>query len=52
VWRAAGETENTQVNIEDWLELDEGDPGFQLLTGKFSAVIFYFLYCHHHYLHY
>jgi hypothetical protein len=30
--RAGGETETTQENIQDWLELDEGDPGFQLLT--------------------
>jgi hypothetical protein len=29
--RAAGETETTQENIQDWLELDEGDPRFQLL---------------------
>jgi hypothetical protein len=27
VLRAAGETETTQENIQDWLELDEGDPG-------------------------
>jgi hypothetical protein len=33
VLRAGGETETTQENIQDWLELDEGDPGFQLLTG-------------------
>jgi hypothetical protein len=26
VSRAAGETETTQENIQDWLELDEGDP--------------------------
>jgi hypothetical protein len=32
VLRAAGKTENTQENIQDWLELDEGDPGFQLLV--------------------
>jgi hypothetical protein len=31
---AAGETETTQENIQDWLQLDEGDPGFQLLTEK------------------
>jgi hypothetical protein len=31
VLRAAGETETTQENIQDWLELDEGDPEFQLL---------------------
>jgi hypothetical protein len=28
--RAAEET--TQENIQDWLELDEGDPGFQFLA--------------------
>jgi hypothetical protein len=41
--RAAGETETTQENIQDWLELDEGDPGFQLLTEvEIAAVIFLF----------
>jgi hypothetical protein len=30
VLRAAGETETAQGNIQDWLQLDEGDPGFQL----------------------
>jgi hypothetical protein len=34
VLRAAGETETTQENIQDWLELDEGNPGFQLLTEE------------------
>jgi hypothetical protein len=38
VLRAAGETETPQ----DWLQLDEGDPGFQLLTEEeIPAVIFY-----------
>jgi hypothetical protein len=32
VFRAAGETETTQKIIQDWLELVEGDPGFQLLV--------------------
>jgi hypothetical protein len=42
VLRAAGETETTQENIQDWLELDEGDPGIQLLTEEeISAVIFF-----------
>jgi hypothetical protein len=37
----AGATETTQENIQDWLELGEGDPGFQLLTEEeISAVIF------------
>jgi hypothetical protein len=31
--RAAGETETTQENIQDWLQLDEVDPRFQLLTS-------------------
>jgi hypothetical protein len=29
VLRAAGETETTKENIQDWLE---GEPGFQLLA--------------------
>jgi hypothetical protein len=32
--RAAGETENAQENIQDWFELDETDPGFQLPTKE------------------
>jgi hypothetical protein len=43
--RAAGETETTQENIQDWLQLDEGDPGFQLLTEEeISALIFFYLF--------
>jgi hypothetical protein len=38
VLRAAGETETTQESIQDWLQLDEGDPGFQLLTEKEIAL--------------
>jgi hypothetical protein len=32
-----------QENIQDWLELDEGDPGFQLLKEKeiAAAIIFF-----------
>jgi hypothetical protein len=41
VLRAAGETETTHENIQDWLQLDEGDPEFQFLTERESdAVIF------------
>jgi hypothetical protein len=36
VLRASGETETTQGNIQSWLELEEGDSGFQLLV--FSVV--------------
>jgi hypothetical protein len=44
VLRAARETEITQENIQDWLGLDEGDPGFQLLTEEeITAVIYFFL---------
>jgi hypothetical protein len=34
VLRAAGETETTQEGIQDWLKLDEGEPGLQLLFFK------------------
>jgi hypothetical protein len=42
VLRAAGETETTQANIQDWLQLDEGDPGFQLLTKQEIATVICF----------
>jgi hypothetical protein len=42
---AAGETETTQENIQDWLQLDEGDPGFQLLTEEeIVAMLIFYLY--------
>jgi hypothetical protein len=50
VLRAAGETETTQENHQDWLELDEGDPGFPLLTEEEIAEIIFFIYFHQHYL--
>jgi hypothetical protein len=40
--RTRGETETTQENIEDWLELDEGDPGFHLLTEELIAAVIHF----------
>jgi hypothetical protein len=52
VLRAAGDTETTQENIQDWLQLDEGDPGFQFLTEEEIAALIYFIYCHQHYLYY
>jgi hypothetical protein len=51
VLRAAGETETTQENIQDWLELDEGDPGFQLLTGR-NCCSDFFIYFLQHYPYY
>jgi hypothetical protein len=45
VLRAAGVTEIVQENIQDWFQLDERDPGFQLLTEEeFAAVIFFYLF--------
>jgi hypothetical protein len=41
---AARETETMQENIQDWLELGEGGPGFQLLTEEgIAAVVFIYL---------
>jgi hypothetical protein len=44
VLKAAGETETTQENIQDWLQLDEGYPGFQLLTEQEIAAVIFFIY--------
>jgi hypothetical protein len=45
VLRAFGETETTQENIQDCIVLDEGDPGFQLLTEEqISAVIILYIF--------
>jgi hypothetical protein len=44
VLRAPGETETTQDNIQHWLQLDEGDPGFQLLTEQEIAAVIIFLF--------
>jgi hypothetical protein len=34
VLRASEETKTMQENVQDWLELDEGDPGFQHLVQE------------------
>jgi hypothetical protein len=52
VLRAAGKTEITQGNIQDWLELDEGDPGFQLVTEEEIVSVIYFIYFRHNALYY
>jgi hypothetical protein len=40
---AAGETDTMQENTQDWLQLDEGDPRFQLLTEEeIPAPMFFF----------
>jgi hypothetical protein len=51
VLRAAGETEITQENIQDRLEL-EGDPGFQLLTEEGISAVFLFISYYQNYLYY
>jgi hypothetical protein len=44
VLRGAGETETTQVNIRDLLQLD-GDPGLQLpKVEEIAEVIFFIIY--------
>jgi hypothetical protein len=48
VLRAAGETETTQENIQDWLKLAEGNSEFQvvfLFTFISTAYIIKFLIC-------
>jgi hypothetical protein len=51
VLRVAGETGTTQENRQDWLQLDEGDPGFQLLTEQEIVAVMFF-YFHQHHLYY
>jgi hypothetical protein len=43
VLKAAGETKSTQENIQDWLQLDEGDPGYQLLTEEKLLQLYFVL---------
>jgi uncharacterized protein YehS (DUF1456 family) len=49
VLRAAGETETTQENIQDWLQLNT-DHGFQLLTEEEIAAVIFFIYFYQGYL--
>jgi hypothetical protein len=50
--RAAGETETTQENIKDWLQLHERDSEFQILTEEEIAAVTFFIYFNHHYPYY
>jgi hypothetical protein len=52
VLRAAEETETMPENIQDCLEVDGGDPAFQLLTEEEIAAMIFFIYFHQHYLYY
>jgi hypothetical protein len=36
--------ETTQENIQDWIELREGDPEFQLVTEEEIAAVIFYLY--------
>jgi hypothetical protein len=38
---AAGETETARGNIQDWLQLREGDPQLELLVEEGVAVVMY-----------
>jgi hypothetical protein len=38
---AAGETETTQENIQEWLEPDKGNSDFSLTQEEIAAVIFF-----------
>jgi hypothetical protein len=42
VLKAAGETETTQENIQDWFQLEKVDSGFQLLTKEVITAMMYF----------
>jgi hypothetical protein len=43
VSRAAGENKTMQENIQDWLQLDEGDTGFWLLVLLTPPIVLNFL---------
>jgi hypothetical protein len=44
VLRAVVETGNTEEDIQDWLQLDEGDTGFQHLTEEETAAVTFYLF--------
>jgi hypothetical protein len=44
VLRAAGKTETRQENIQHWLELDDGDLGFQMLAEEDTDAVIFFIY--------
>jgi hypothetical protein len=48
VLRAAEEAETAQGNIQDWLQLDEGDPELQLQIEEEIAALKCFIYFHQH----
>jgi hypothetical protein len=56
VLKAARETETTQENIQDWLQMDEEDPEFQLhVFQRFKSRLYsdiFFIYFHQHYLNF
>jgi hypothetical protein len=43
VLRAAGETGSRRGNVQDWLQLKEGDPGLELLTEEDIAAVGFFI---------
>jgi hypothetical protein len=52
VLRAAEETKTKPENIQDRLELDEGNPRFHLLTEEEIIAVIFFNYLYQHSLYY
>jgi hypothetical protein len=52
VLKVAEGTETKQENVQDWFELDEGDPGFQLLKKERNYCSDIFIYFYQHCLFY
>jgi hypothetical protein len=50
--RAAGEPETTKETLQDWLELGEGGPRFQLMTEEEITAVLFFIYFYQRYLYY
>jgi hypothetical protein len=42
--RTVGEIETTQENIQDWFELDQGDPELQFLTEEEIVSVIFLIY--------
>jgi hypothetical protein len=47
----AGETVTKQENIQDWFQLEEGDPAFQILIEEQFATLIVFIYFHQNYIY-
>jgi hypothetical protein len=52
VFRATEKTATKEGNIRDWLQLDEGDPVFKLMTEEQTTALIFLIYYHQHCLFY